>query len=123
MKLEGTKELSAPRDVVWNVGELFDFPALVESWRKRRQPLNHSEARAALQLKFVIRLEFDTTSNVTDRRPTLRWANGEGAEGARIQLCADRACLECGAALIVDPLPARPVRPAPPSRRPALSAA
>lgn len=44
-------------------------------------------------------------------------AEGHGGE------CADRACLECGAALIVDPLPARPVRPAPPSRRPALSAA
>lgn len=29
--------------------------------------MNHSEARAALQLKFVIRIEFDTTSNVTDR--------------------------------------------------------
>ena len=62
----GLKDLFG-RDVVWNVGELFDFPTLVESWRQRGQPLNHSEARAALQLKFVIRLEFDTTSNVTDR--------------------------------------------------------
>jgi len=65
-RYSGLKELFG-RDVVWNVGELFDFPALVESWRQRRQPLNHSEARAALQLKFVIRLEFDTITNITDR--------------------------------------------------------
>lgn len=65
-RYSGLKELFG-RDVIWNVGELFDFPTLVESWRQRRQPLNHSEARAALQLKFVIRLEFDTTTNVTDR--------------------------------------------------------
>ena len=64
-RYSGLKELFG-RDVVWKVGELFDFPALVESWRQRRQPLNRSEARAALQLKFVIRLEFDTISNVTD---------------------------------------------------------
>src|SRR5262249_38561033 len=33
-----------------------------------------------------------STSNVTDRRPTLRWQNDVSAEGAVIQLCADRAC-------------------------------
>jgi S-DNA-T family DNA segregation ATPase FtsK/SpoIIIE len=65
-RYSGLKELF-DRHVIWNVGELFDFPMLVESWRQRRQPLNHSEARAVLQLKFVIRLEFDTTTNVTDR--------------------------------------------------------
>jgi S-DNA-T family DNA segregation ATPase FtsK/SpoIIIE len=65
-RYSGLKELFG-RDVIWNVGDLFDFPALVESWRQRRQPLNHSEARTALQLKFVVRLEFDTTHNVTDR--------------------------------------------------------
>jgi S-DNA-T family DNA segregation ATPase FtsK/SpoIIIE len=52
---------------VWNVGELFDFPALVESWKQRRQTLNHFEARAVLQLKFVVTLEFETINNVTDR--------------------------------------------------------
>lgn len=54
-------------DVVWNVGELFDFPDLVESWRQRRQSPNRSEARAALQLKFVVTLEFETANNDTDR--------------------------------------------------------
>jgi hypothetical protein len=33
-----------------------------------------------------------STSTVTSRRPTLRWALAEGTNGARVELCADRAC-------------------------------
>jgi FG-GAP repeat len=33
-----------------------------------------------------------STSTVTSRRPTLRWALAEGTDGARVELCADRAC-------------------------------
>jgi DNA segregation ATPase FtsK/SpoIIIE, S-DNA-T family len=62
----GLRELFE-RNVVWNVGELFKFPELVESWRRRGQSLNHSEARSALQLKFVVSLEFETANNETDR--------------------------------------------------------
>ena len=46
--------------VTWNVGQLFDFTALVETWRTEgRAPLNHSLAKAALQLKFVLELEVE----------------------------------------------------------------
>src|SRR5260370_1399379 len=46
--------------VTWNVGQLFDFPALVETWRTQgRAPLNRSLAKAALQLKFVLELEVE----------------------------------------------------------------
>jgi S-DNA-T family DNA segregation ATPase FtsK/SpoIIIE len=49
--------------VSWNVGELFNFPALVETWRTQgRGPLNHSMAKAALQLKFVLELEVELTA-------------------------------------------------------------
>jgi S-DNA-T family DNA segregation ATPase FtsK/SpoIIIE len=54
-------------NVDWNVGRLFDFPEQVESWRRQRQPLNRSEARAALQLKFTVTLEFETVHNDIDR--------------------------------------------------------
>jgi S-DNA-T family DNA segregation ATPase FtsK/SpoIIIE len=62
----GLKELFG-RDVVWNVGELFGFASLVDAWRKRGQVLNRSEARAALQLKFTVTLEFDVGNGDTDR--------------------------------------------------------
>jgi len=55
------------RHVVWNVGELFNFPELVETWRRRGQSLNRSEARAALQLRFVVSLEFETATGDVDR--------------------------------------------------------
>ena len=46
--------------VTWNVGQLFDFATLVETWRTEgRAPLNHSLAKAALQLKFVLELEVE----------------------------------------------------------------
>jgi S-DNA-T family DNA segregation ATPase FtsK/SpoIIIE len=43
--------------VHWEVGHLFDFGDLVESWRGSRKAVNYSTARAALQLKFVFELE------------------------------------------------------------------
>jgi hypothetical protein len=33
-----------------------------------------------------------STATVTSRRPTLRWELGDSIDGARVQLCADRAC-------------------------------
>ena len=46
--------------VTWNVGQLFDFAVLVETWRTEgRAPLNRSLAKAALQLKFVLELEVE----------------------------------------------------------------
>lgn len=55
----GVKALLGDR-VSWNVGQLFDFPALVEDWRTQgKSPLNRSAAKAALQLKFVLELEVE----------------------------------------------------------------
>ena len=46
--------------VSWSVGQLFDFPTLVEAWKKSpKTPVNKSGARAALQLKFILELEVD----------------------------------------------------------------
>ena len=44
--------------VKWSVGELFEFPHLVQKWRSERKPYaNHSTAKAALQMKFFLELE------------------------------------------------------------------
>lgn len=61
----GLKTIFGDR-VSWNVGQLFDFPALVETWRTTgKAPLNHSVARAALQLKFVLELEVELSTGGT----------------------------------------------------------
>lgn len=55
----GIKALFGER-VFWSVGQLFDFPALVDTWRSQtKQEINHSVAKAALQLKFVLELEVE----------------------------------------------------------------
>jgi len=43
--------------VRWEVGHLFEFAELVETWRASRKTVNYSTARPALQLKFVMELE------------------------------------------------------------------
>jgi len=48
------------------VGQLFDFPRHVESWKGQRQALNRSEAKAALQLKFTVTLS-ETVHNDIER--------------------------------------------------------
>ena len=57
----GLKRLFGRR-VAWQVGDLFEFPKLVEDWRKQknRRKLNRSVAKAALQLKFTLELETKT---------------------------------------------------------------
>jgi S-DNA-T family DNA segregation ATPase FtsK/SpoIIIE len=55
------------RAVEWEVGQLFEFQNLVESWTAKRQSLNHSEARAALQLKFYVELQVETVAGATER--------------------------------------------------------
>jgi len=57
--------------VSWSVGQLFSFPALVESWKSTgRSPLNYSTARAALQLKFLLDLEVELTTGGTQNYST-----------------------------------------------------
>ena len=46
-------------DVTWDVGQLFNFSALVEEWNQKHQGLNRSFSRVALQLKFLLELEVE----------------------------------------------------------------
>jgi DNA segregation ATPase FtsK/SpoIIIE, S-DNA-T family len=75
------------RGVEWQVGELFDFANLVESWRAKRQTLNRSEARSALQLKFYVELQVETVAGGTERytnqfiwRFNPQWVSNEFAQ-------------------------------------------
>lgn len=46
--------------VTWELGELFRFSELVEGWKTGNdKDLNYSEAKAALQLKFVVELRVE----------------------------------------------------------------
>ncbi len=66
----GVKALFGDR-VSWNVGQLFDFPALVEAWvAQGRGQLNRSAAKAALQLKFVLELEVELETGGTQAYAT-----------------------------------------------------
>ena len=63
------------RRVTWAVGDLFDFPKLVEGWRKKRgRNLNRSVAKAALQLKFTLELETESdTGDIQTCSAQLIW--------------------------------------------------
>jgi S-DNA-T family DNA segregation ATPase FtsK/SpoIIIE len=52
--------------VHWEVGHLFEFAQLVETWRASKKALNYSAARPALQLKFVIELEIQIEKGRSD---------------------------------------------------------
>jgi DNA segregation ATPase FtsK/SpoIIIE, S-DNA-T family len=55
-RYRGLRSLLGNR-VHWEVGHLFEFDQLVETWRGSKKAVNYSAARAALQLKFVVELE------------------------------------------------------------------
>ena len=65
------------RRVTWEVGDLFDFPKLVEGWRKKGKGgrnLNRSVAKAALQLKFTLELETESdTGDIQTCSAQLIW--------------------------------------------------
>ena len=58
-RYKGLKSLFGSK-VQWEVGKLFDFPELVETWKAARKGVNRSTSRAALQLKFIVELEVHT---------------------------------------------------------------
>lgn len=68
-RYRGLKALFGRR-VSWDVGPLFEFSDLVESWRETRKRLNDSKARAALQLKFVLEIEVEFEAGATQRYST-----------------------------------------------------
>ncbi|MEI8256925.1 MAG: VCBS repeat-containing protein, partial [Deltaproteobacteria bacterium] len=49
-----------------------------------------------------------STSHVTSRRPTVRWALGAATDGARVEWCRDRACADIVASVDAQGLTARP---------------
>ena len=57
------------KKVKWNIGKLFDFPDLVDEWRNNKSKkfrLNHSQAKKALQLKFILEVETTTTEGAVE---------------------------------------------------------
>ncbi len=65
-RYRGLKALFGNR-VSWDVGDLLNFEALTDQWRKASKPFrNTSAAKAALQLKFLIELEVELSTGTTD---------------------------------------------------------
>ncbi len=58
------------REVAWDVGELFNFPSLVEDWRAAGKQINSSEAKGALQLRFVVELHVETADSASESYAT-----------------------------------------------------
>lgn len=72
MRYAGLKSLLGNR-VKWDVGKLFEFPKYVEEWRiskKKRDKLNTSQAKKALQLKFYLEVETEATEGTIDKTST-----------------------------------------------------
>lgn len=62
----GLKALFGSR-VLWDVGDLMNFDALADQWRKATKPyVNKSTAKGALQLKFLLELEVELSSGTTE---------------------------------------------------------
>lgn len=61
--------------VKWDVGRLFDFPVLVEEWsNEKKTRLNRSQAKKAVQLKFILEVETESTGGNVDSSSTqLLW--------------------------------------------------
>jgi S-DNA-T family DNA segregation ATPase FtsK/SpoIIIE len=65
-RYRGLKALFGSR-VSWDVGDLPNFEALTDQWRRATKPFrNASAAKAALQLKFLIELEVELSTGTTD---------------------------------------------------------
>lgn len=57
--------------VRWEVGKLFDFPTLIEEWsNEKKTRLNRSQAKKALQLKFILEVEMESTDGNIDSSST-----------------------------------------------------
>ena len=65
-RYRGLRELFGKR-VSWDLGELMNFHALSDQWRKASKAyVNRSTAKAALQLKFFLELDVETSTGTTD---------------------------------------------------------
>ena len=68
-RYSGLKSLFGKK-VTWEVGSLFEFSTLVETWKAANKKLTYSTAKAALQLKFLIQLEVTLDSGGTEKYAT-----------------------------------------------------
>ncbi|MBV9468875.1 MAG: hypothetical protein JOZ57_06480, partial [Abitibacteriaceae bacterium] len=69
-RYKGLKELCGSC-VRWEVGKLFEFPTLIEEWRRMpKYAFNRSNAKAALQLKFTMELEVSLLEGGEDKYQT-----------------------------------------------------
>lgn len=67
-RYRGLRELFG-KHVSWDLGELMNFAALSDVWRKSTKSyVNRSTAKAALQLKFYLELDVETSAGTTDTR-------------------------------------------------------
>jgi S-DNA-T family DNA segregation ATPase FtsK/SpoIIIE len=65
-RYRGLKSLFGNR-VSWDVGDLMNFEALADQWRKATKSyVNKSAAKAALQLKFLLELEVELSTGSTE---------------------------------------------------------
>ena len=69
-RYSGLRKLLGPR-VKWDVGKLFEFHDLIDEWATNPKiRLNRSESKKALQLKFVLEVESETTEGTIEKRPS-----------------------------------------------------
>jgi S-DNA-T family DNA segregation ATPase FtsK/SpoIIIE len=69
-RYSGLRKLLGPR-VKWDVGKLFEFHELIDEWGENPKiRLNRSESKKALQLKFVLEVESETTEGTIEKRPS-----------------------------------------------------
>jgi len=54
--------------VSWDTGDLMNFDALSDQWRKASKGVNRSAAKSALQLKFLLELEVELSTGATETR-------------------------------------------------------
>lgn len=67
-RYRGLRELFGKK-VSWDLGDLMNFAALSDLWRKASKPyVNRSASKAALQLKFYLELEVETSTGTVDTR-------------------------------------------------------
>jgi DNA segregation ATPase FtsK/SpoIIIE, S-DNA-T family len=65
-RYRGLKTLLGNR-VSWDVGDLMEFEALADQWRRATKPyVNKSVAKSALQLKFLLELEVELSTGTNE---------------------------------------------------------
>ncbi len=56
MKYRAIQQL-LPQSIQWDIGDLFEFDTLQKEWESKKQKINRSRSRGALQIKFFVELQ------------------------------------------------------------------